>query len=136
MVGAPYAQSYTGAAYVFAKVGATWVQQAELTASDAANGDEFGWSVSISGSTVAIGAPGHYFGIGVGLRLHRHGRNMDPGSRADRHRRHGERFRQVRVFGGDVGLGRHGGGRRIRRQPRVRSTSGRQRRAPGPSSRS
>ena len=65
VVGAPYVDSYTGAAYVFAKVGGTWIQQAELTAPDAANGDKFGWSVSISGTTVAVGAPGHYYGIGA-----------------------------------------------------------------------
>jgi len=64
VVGAPYASGYTGAAYVFTKVGGTWTQVAELTSSDAATGDKFGWSVSISGSTVAVGAPGHYYGIG------------------------------------------------------------------------
>jgi hypothetical protein len=64
VVGAPYANAYTGAAYIFTKVGKTWMPAGELTASDAATGDEFGWSVSISGTTVAVGAPGHYFGIG------------------------------------------------------------------------
>jgi len=43
VVGAPYANSYTGAAYVFTKVGGTWSQVAELTASDPNSGDEFGW---------------------------------------------------------------------------------------------
>jgi hypothetical protein len=65
VVGAPYANSYTGAAYVFSKVDGTWTQEAELTATDAASGDEFGWSVAISGTTVAIGAPDHYYGIGA-----------------------------------------------------------------------
>ncbi len=68
VVGAPYADtpgvSYTGAAYVFSKVDGTWTQEAELVASDAANGDNFGWSVSISGTTVVVGAPDHYYGIG------------------------------------------------------------------------
>jgi len=68
VVGAPYANTsaanYTGAAYIFTRQGGTWTQQAELTASDAAVGDDFGWSVSISGTTVVIGAPGHYYGIG------------------------------------------------------------------------
>jgi hypothetical protein len=65
VVGAPYADSYTGAAYVFGKVDGTWTQEAELTATDGAVGDDFGWSVAISGTTVVIGAPGHYYGIGA-----------------------------------------------------------------------
>ncbi|MGH9018123.1 MAG: FG-GAP repeat protein, partial [Acidimicrobiales bacterium] len=65
VVGAPYANSYTGAAYVFTKVAGTWLQQAELLASDGASNDEFGWSVAISGSTVVVGAPARDFGIGA-----------------------------------------------------------------------
>ncbi len=65
VVGAPYANSYAGAAYVFTDSGGSWTQEAELTASDGASGDEFGWSVAISGSTVVVGAPNHYFGIGA-----------------------------------------------------------------------
>jgi len=65
VVGAPYASDYTGAAYVFSKVGSVWTQTAELTASDASNGEEFGWSVSVSGTTIAVGAPGYYYGIGA-----------------------------------------------------------------------
>src|SRR6185437_14887768 len=38
-----------GAAYVFVQSGTTWTQQAELTASDGAEGDSFGASVSVSG---------------------------------------------------------------------------------------
>lgn len=55
-VGANYSQ---GAAYIFVNSGGVWTQQAELTAQDGALGDSFGWSVSISGNTVAIGANGH-----------------------------------------------------------------------------
>lgn len=36
-----------------------WVQTAELTASDGAAGDQFGWSVAISGNTVVVGSPFH-----------------------------------------------------------------------------
>ncbi len=46
----------SGAAYVFARNGATWAQQAYLKASNAEAGDEFGFSVSISGDTVVVGA--------------------------------------------------------------------------------
>jgi hypothetical protein len=39
-----------------------WVQTAELTASDGAAGDQFGWSVAISGNTVVVGSPFHTVG--------------------------------------------------------------------------
>ena len=54
------ANSQAGAVYVFVKSGASWVKQAELTASDGAANDAFGSSVSTTkdGSTVVIGAPG------------------------------------------------------------------------------
>lgn len=49
-----------GAAYVFVNNGSGWVQQAMLTASDAAANDHFGIDValSIDGNTAAIGAKG------------------------------------------------------------------------------
>ena len=43
--------------YVFWYDGTSWVEQAKLTASDAAKGDAFGVSVAISGSIVVVGAP-------------------------------------------------------------------------------
>jgi hypothetical protein len=43
-----------------------WVQTAELTASDGAAGDQFGWSVSISGNTVVVGSPFHAVGLNLG----------------------------------------------------------------------
>ena len=46
----------SGSAYVFVRTGTTWSQEAKLTASDAAAGDEFGWSVSIDGDTALVGA--------------------------------------------------------------------------------
>ena len=49
--------SRSGAAYVFVRSGATWAQQAKLTASDREGDEKFGWAVSLSGDTVAIGAP-------------------------------------------------------------------------------
>ena len=45
-----------GAACVFVESGETWTQQAELTASDGAAGDQFGFSVSVSGNTAVVGA--------------------------------------------------------------------------------
>jgi hypothetical protein len=50
-------QGQAGAAYVFTRSGVTWSQQAELTASDAAASDYFGYSVALSGDTALVGAP-------------------------------------------------------------------------------
>jgi hypothetical protein len=46
----------TGAAYVFVRSGATWTQQAELTAADGADDDQLGAAVAVAGDTVAVGA--------------------------------------------------------------------------------
>src|SRR5580704_5754672 len=59
VVGAPSEGGLTGAAYVFVLSGVTWIQQAKLTASDGASGDQFGSSVSLFGGSVVIGAPGN-----------------------------------------------------------------------------
>jgi MYXO-CTERM domain-containing protein len=48
-----------GAAYVFVRSGSTWTQQAELTASDQAAHDSFGWAVALRGATAIAGAPNH-----------------------------------------------------------------------------
>jgi RHS repeat-associated protein len=48
-----------GAAYVFSSAGGSWSQTAKLVASDGAASDNFGWSVSASGTTVVVGAVGH-----------------------------------------------------------------------------
>jgi hypothetical protein len=47
-----------GAAYVFVRNGATWSQQAYLKASQVSSGDNFGYSVAVSGETVVVGSPG------------------------------------------------------------------------------
>ncbi len=49
---------YSGSAYVFHRNGATWAQQAKLTASDAARAHWFGSAVDISGDTALLGAFG------------------------------------------------------------------------------
>jgi hypothetical protein len=64
VVGAPYADvgsnSGQGAAYVFVEPGTGWATtssyDAKLTASDGAANDNFGYSVGVSGETVAVGA--------------------------------------------------------------------------------
>jgi len=60
IVGAPrhdngLRRSDSGAAYVFAKSGSTWIQQAKLTAPVISSSDNFGFSVSISGDTAIVG---------------------------------------------------------------------------------
>ena len=43
-----------GSAYVFVRSGATWTQQAQLTAADGAATDEFGCRVALSGDTAVV----------------------------------------------------------------------------------
>ena len=47
----------SGSAYVFFYFGTAWVQETQLNASDAVAGDQFGFSVAISGDTIVVGAP-------------------------------------------------------------------------------
>jgi len=53
------------ATYVFVRSGTAWSQQAVLTPSLPVYGDGFGWSVSLSGDTVLVGAPGKKGGLGA-----------------------------------------------------------------------
>ena len=48
---------FAGAVYVFQRTGTVWAQQAYLKASSTDAFDNFGFSVGISGNTVAVGAP-------------------------------------------------------------------------------
>ena len=48
---------FAGAAYVFVREGTTWVEQAKLTAEDAASSDSFGQSVALFNDTIVVGAP-------------------------------------------------------------------------------
>jgi len=48
----------SGSAYVFERVGGVWTQKAKLLASDGAEDDFFGHSVSLSGDTALVGAWG------------------------------------------------------------------------------
>jgi hypothetical protein len=45
-----------GAVYIFRRTGVNWAQEAYLKAPNAEGGDFFGWSVAVSGDTVAVGA--------------------------------------------------------------------------------
>lgn len=46
-----------GSAYVFNHQGGSWVETQKLTVSDGAAGDQFGWSIAVSSSTIVVGAP-------------------------------------------------------------------------------
>ena len=66
VVGAPEAtvgsNAYQGAAYVFVATGTGWknaTQTAELTSSNGATDDFFGWSVGVGSGGVVVGAFGH-----------------------------------------------------------------------------
>jgi hypothetical protein len=58
VAGSPERASQTGEAFVFRRTGQSWVEEARLVASDAADDDRFGASVAIDGDVIAIGAPG------------------------------------------------------------------------------
>ncbi len=54
-----------GSAYVFTRSGTVWTQQQRLSASDGADEDNFGVSVSLSGDTMVVGAYGDDNGANV-----------------------------------------------------------------------
>ena len=56
VVGAPGENNLAGAAYVYVRSGITWAFQAKLLPSSPGVGDEFGFSVAISGDTIVVGA--------------------------------------------------------------------------------
>jgi hypothetical protein len=59
VVGAPHDDDNgqnSGSAYIFKNTGTGWVEEAKLTASDAAAFDDFGWSVSMNGDYALVGA--------------------------------------------------------------------------------
>ena len=72
---------YAGSAYVFVRAGASWVEQQKLVASDAAPGDQFGSSVSMSGGTVLIGAVNDDHAVGTNhgsCYVYEYGENSSP----------------------------------------------------------
>ncbi|MBI5502163.1 MAG: hypothetical protein HY907_18105 [Deltaproteobacteria bacterium] len=63
-VSTSYSAMPAGAAYAFVWDGMSWIEEAKLTASDGATGDEFGYSVAISGDAIVVGAI--YDDVGTG----------------------------------------------------------------------
>jgi hypothetical protein len=58
LVGAPYLDAFSGAAYVFELQAGGWAQVAKLVASDPAPDDGFGQAVSLDGERALVGASG------------------------------------------------------------------------------
>lgn len=62
LVGAPYqtvdGMPFRGSAYVYARDGGAWTEQAKLTASDGATQHTFGRAVALAGDTALVTAPG------------------------------------------------------------------------------
>lgn len=73
LIGAPGKNNGAGAAYVFAHHGASWIQEAALTANDGTPGDAFGWSVALSGDIAVLGAWGNNRSAGAAYVFARNG---------------------------------------------------------------
>ena len=56
-IGAPGHAKATGRVYVFSDMAAGWKQTAEIQSSDTVADNAFGYSVAVSGTTAAVGAP-------------------------------------------------------------------------------
>jgi len=79
LVGAYAKNNWTGAAYVFKRNDTNWAEKAKLTASDGSSGDYFGYSVSIDGSRVIVGAShDDYLGNDSGSAYIFRGHNQAP----------------------------------------------------------
>jgi hypothetical protein len=73
LIGAYGADAYRGAAYVFVRNGGVWTQEQKLFASDGAEGESFGWSVSLDGGRALVGAYGNDAARGAGYVFVRSG---------------------------------------------------------------
>jgi hypothetical protein len=75
VIGAANADGLAGAAYVFERTSAGWVERAKLVASDASLFAEFGENVRLFNDTILIGAPGDQNGVGAMYVYRRVGRS-------------------------------------------------------------
>ena len=67
IVGGPFDNSATGAAWVFTQSGGVWTQQAKLVGSGYSGFSQQGWSVALSadGNTAIVGGPGDDSSVGA-----------------------------------------------------------------------
>jgi hypothetical protein len=73
VIGSYGANDNAGAAVIFTRSGATWSRQAVITQGDPSGTDAFGWSVSVKGDTVMVGAPGKNDNTGAAYAFVRSG---------------------------------------------------------------
>jgi hypothetical protein len=64
LVGAPYANGFMGASYVYTRSAVTWSERARLTSADAGLARKFGSAVALSGDTVFVGATEGDYALG------------------------------------------------------------------------
>ncbi len=64
LVGAPFHDDAAGSAYLYTRAAGIWSERQELTASDRAAGDLFGWSTAVWEATSLVGAPADQDGKG------------------------------------------------------------------------
>lgn len=48
---------FYGVVYIYKRVGTTWTAQGQITSSNHESGDNFGYSIAVSGDTIIVGAP-------------------------------------------------------------------------------
>ena len=91
IVGGPFDNSHTGAAWVYTRSGGVWTQQGnKLVGTGAVGNAGQGVSVALSadGNTAIVGGPGDNSDTGAAWVLHPQRRCLDPaGQQAGRHRR-------------------------------------------------
>jgi hypothetical protein len=73
LVGAYGEGLYRGAAYVYVREGSSWIHEQKLFAGDGVEGDSFGWSVSLDGDRLLVGAYAHDSGRGAAYVFVRNG---------------------------------------------------------------
>jgi hypothetical protein len=56
LIGSYYHNSHRGAVYVFRWNGSSWIEEQKLTPSDTSTGDDFGFSMDLSGDVLLVGA--------------------------------------------------------------------------------
>jgi len=85
LVGAPYqtvdGMPYRGSAYVYARSGGAWTEQAKLVASDGATQHTFGRAVALAGDTALVTAPGGGDGLGAAYLYTRQGATWSESTR-------------------------------------------------------
>ncbi|MCP4105943.1 MAG: hypothetical protein GY749_10465 [Desulfobacteraceae bacterium] len=99
---------HSGAAYIFKRDGASWVQQAKLFPTDGASQDFFGYSVSISGEFVIAGAWGDDIGTMNAGSAYIYRRNGESWSQQNKlylgNRRRGDDFGYSVSISGDCAI--------------------------------